>query len=80
MLGRVADDRDDHGSDEEVRQADLVGERLERADEDLGDERGDDGGDAERGERLLERPGLDLLVARDVDVLWRRSVYTVTIA
>ena len=67
VLRRVPDDRDDHGGDEEVRQMDLLGERLERADEDLGDERRHDGRDAERGERRLERPGLDLLVARDVD-------------
>ena len=52
MLGSVPDDRDDHSGDEEVRQPDLVGERLERADEDLGDECGHDGGDAERHERL----------------------------
>ena len=67
VLGGIPDDRDDHGSDEEVRQPDLLGERLERADEDLGDERRHDGRDAEHDERGLERPGPDLLVARDVD-------------
>ena len=46
MLGGVADDRDDHCGDEELRQARLVGEDVERADEDLRDERGDDGREA----------------------------------
>ncbi len=67
VLRRVPDDGDDHRGDEEVRQPDLLGERLERADEDLGDERRHDGGDAERGERRPERPGIDLVVARDVN-------------
>ena len=42
VLGRVADDGHDHRGDEEVAQVRLLGERLERADEDLGHERGDD--------------------------------------
>ena len=51
VLGRVADDRDDHRGDEELRQADLVGEDLERADEDLRHERGHDGRAGEDDER-----------------------------
>ena len=39
VLGRVADDRDDHGGDEELAQACVVGEGLERADERFGDQR-----------------------------------------
>ena len=66
VLGRVADDRDDHGGDEELAEADLLGEHLERADEDLGDERGGDRRDGERAERRAKRPPLDLLVGGDV--------------
>src|SRR5204863_7499841 len=40
VLGGVSDDRDDDRRDEELRQADRVPERVERVDEDLGDERG----------------------------------------
>ena len=39
VLRGVADDGDDHRRDEEVAQVELLGEDLERADEDLGDER-----------------------------------------
>ena len=39
VLGCVADDGDDHRCDEEVAQVRLLGERLDRADEDLGDDR-----------------------------------------
>ena len=74
VLGGVADDRDDDGGDEEVGQMGLVGEDLDRADEDLGHEGGHDRGDAERGERRLERPAFDLVVARDLHVWCRRSV------
>ena len=35
VLGCVADDGDDYGSDEELREAGLLGEDLERAHEDL---------------------------------------------
>ena len=42
VLRGVADDGDDHRGDEEVAQVELLGEDLERADEDLGDERGRD--------------------------------------
>ena len=77
VLGGVADDRDDHGRDEELGDADLLGEDLERADEDLGDERGDDRRDAEDEQRQLEAPARDLLVARDVHLPWRRSEITV---
>ena len=38
MLGCISDDRDDHGRDEELGEADLLGECLERAHEDLRDE------------------------------------------
>ena len=38
VLGRVADDRDDDGGDEELAHPGGLGEHLERADEDLGDE------------------------------------------
>ena len=43
-----------------------MGEDLERADEDLRHERGDDGRAGEDDERELQRPALDFLVARDV--------------
>jgi len=68
VLGRVPDDRDDHRRDEEVREPELLGERLERADEDLGHERRHDRGRAEDDQGSLERPGLDLLVACDVQL------------
>ena len=42
VLRRVADDGDDHRCDEEVAQVELLCEDLDRADEDLGDERGRD--------------------------------------
>ena len=42
VLRGVADDGDDHRCDEEVAQVQLLGEDLDRADEDLGDERGRD--------------------------------------
>ena len=58
VLGRVADDGDDHGRDEEVRQAGLVGEHLDRADEDLGDDRRRERGDPEDDERRGERPAV----------------------
>ena len=67
VLGGVSDDRDDDRRDEELAQPDLLGEHLERADEDLGDERG-----RRRSRRRArtseqrQRPPLDLLVARDV--------------
>ncbi len=67
MLGGVADDRDDHGGDEEVGETDLLGEHLQRADQDLRNEGGGHGGDAQYGERAAERPGLDVLIARDVE-------------
>ena len=69
VLGRVPDDRDDDGGDEELREPGLLREHLERADEDLGDERGRDGRDRERPEGGAERPAEDLLVARDVQPL-----------
>ena len=50
VLGRVADDRDDDGGDEEVGQPGVLGEGLDRADEDLGHERGHDRRDAEHDE------------------------------
>ena len=49
VLRSVADDRDDDRGDEEVAEAGRVGERLERADEHLRDERGDDRRGAEHG-------------------------------
>ena len=66
MLRGIPDDRDDDCGDEELRETDLVREHLERADEDLGDERGHDRGEREHAERLAERPALDLVVGRDV--------------
>jgi len=47
VLRGVPDDRHDDGGDEELRETDLVREHLERADEDLGDERRHRGGDRE---------------------------------
>ena len=66
VLGGVAHDRDDDRSDEEVAHSGLLGEDLERANEDLGDEGGCDGRDSEGDERIRERPTLDLVVTRDV--------------
>ena len=66
VLRRVSDDRDDNGRDEEVAQPDLLREGLERADEDLGDERRHDGRRREHEERAPKRPRLDLVVGRDV--------------
>ena len=57
VLGRVPDDRDDHGGDEEVGEPDLVGEGLEGVDERLGDERRHDGRRREHDERAGEGPG-----------------------
>ena len=54
MLGRVADDRDDDCGDEEVGQARLLGEDLQRPDEHLGDESCCDRRDAEDDEREAE--------------------------
>jgi hypothetical protein len=51
VLRRVADDRDDHGRDEELAQAHVLGELVHRADEDLGHERRHDGCRAEHRER-----------------------------
>ena len=68
VLGGVADDRDDDRGDEELAEPRLLGEDLERADEDLRDERGRRGGDRQRDERSPQRPAADLLVARDVAV------------
>jgi hypothetical protein len=50
VLRRVADDRDDHGGDEEIGDARGAGEVLERADEDLGDDRRRRGRDAQHRE------------------------------
>ena len=50
VLGGVPDDRDDHCGDEEVAHPDSLGEDLERADEDLGNQRRRDGCDAEHEE------------------------------
>ena len=80
MLGGVPDDRDDHRGDEELGEADLLGEHLERADEDLGHEGGDDGGRAEDAQRELEAPALDLLVARDVQPAVAANEIVVTTA
>ena len=66
VLGRVPDDGHDHRRDEELREPHLLGEHLERADEDLGDERRHHRCGGEDEERGAERPPLDLLVARDV--------------
>ena len=56
VLGRVADDRDDHRGDEEVGQVGLLGEGLDRADEDLRDHRGHDRRDGEHSDRSRQRP------------------------
>ncbi len=52
--------------DEELAEPHLLGEHLERADEDLRDERRHDRRDGEHAERCAQRPALDLLVGRDV--------------
>ena len=43
VLGGVADDRDDHGGDEELREPDVRRELVDRPDEDLCDQRGNGG-------------------------------------
>ena len=50
VLGRVADNRDDDGGDEEVGQPRGLGEGLDRSDEDLGHDGGNDRCDAEHDE------------------------------
>jgi len=62
VLGSIADDRDDHRGDEELAEADLLGEHLERSDQDLGDESGGDRRNGERDESFPQRPPADLLV------------------
>ena len=66
VLGRVPDDRDDHRRDEELAEARLLREHLERADEDLRDESRRDRRDGQHAERCAQRPALDLLVGGDV--------------
>ena len=56
VLRCVPDDRDDHGSDEEIAEVGLLGEGLDRVDEDLGDDGGGGGRDAEHEERPAETP------------------------
>src|SRR5581483_10098463 len=58
VLGRVADDGDDDGRDEELARADGGREALDRVDEDLADERGRYGRDPEHTERERQRPRL----------------------
>ena len=58
MLRRVADDGDDDGRDEEVRQTDGVSEALERVHEHFAHERGGEGREREHSERERERPCL----------------------
>jgi len=57
---RVADDRDDHGSDEELRQVGAAGESVDRPDERRGHEGGDQRGDGEHANGSAERPTSDL--------------------
>jgi hypothetical protein len=56
VLRGVADDRDDHDRDEELRQVSSACECLQRADERVCDEGGGDGREAEHHEREAERP------------------------
>ena len=58
VLGRVADDRHDHGGDEEVGQVRLLRECLDRADEDLRDQRGDHRRSGEHADRDSTTPRL----------------------
>jgi len=62
VLGCVPHDRDHNGGDEEVAEVCLLGERLDRADNDLGDQRGHDRCSDEHEERNPQTPRL--LVAR----------------
>ncbi len=56
VLGRVADDRDDHDRDEELAQSDRFAEVVERVDEDLGDEGRRDRRHREQKDRVPQRP------------------------
>ena len=56
MLGRVSEDRDDHGRDKEIREVGRIREGLQRADERFADEGGSDGRDAEHHQRGRQRP------------------------
>ena len=66
VLGRVADDRHDHGGDEEVREVRLLRECLDRSDEDLGDQRGDHGRGSKDADCARQRPDPFLVLGRDV--------------
>ena len=57
VLGGVADERDDHDGDEELREAEPLPERPERADEDGRDERGRDRGDGQGDQGAPQAPG-----------------------
>ena len=66
VLGGVADDRHDHGGDEEVREVRLLRERLDRADEDLRDQRGDHRRGGEHADCARQRPDSFVVLGRDV--------------
>ena len=57
MFGEVADRRDDDDADEEDRQPECRDERLDRADEDLRQDREQGGGADQDDDRDLGRPG-----------------------
>ena len=57
MFGRVADDRDDHDRDEELREPGGLREAVERVDEDLARDGGRGRCERERDERTPKRPG-----------------------
>ena len=56
MLCRVADDRDDHGGDEELRQTRRLAEALQRMHQDLADERREGRRGGQREQRAFEAP------------------------
>ena len=56
MFGGVADDRDDHGCDEELARAHRLRECVERMDEDLAHDSSECRRDRKRRERSRQRP------------------------
>ena len=56
MLGRVADDRNDHDGDEELREIRRLGKRLQGVHEDLARQSRRQGGGSEGGKRNGKTP------------------------
>ena len=77
VLGRVADDRDDHDRDEELVQPDRLAEGVQRVDEDLRDERGRDRRGAERDASDAAATTRRRAGSRALASWWMRRFFTV---